>query len=1751
MNPVDFLSVDLCVLVVQTLAHFLWQGCVIFSFVVAANRLMGRSPAARYFLGCAALLLMVTCLPVTFAVLQHQQPAAQTEILVMQPADATPAVAQRNEQGVLERPNQNPGRTSTSHDQRVPTETALVVQPPGNRVLPRPSPISNFWQRNSQVVAGLYVVGVVLMFLRLGLALVAAQRLRGCSELVEDAAILKMAKSQATSLGLHVAPSIAQCRRIAVPIIAGVIKPTILLPLCILSELSPTQIEAVLAHELAHIRRWDHVANLVQRIIESLLFFHPAVWYVSRCVSRDRENCCDDMAIDQGIDVAMYAELLVRVSELSQAQGAPSGATLAATGQKPSRLHRRITRLLGQTKDAPIQVSRGGLALAGMTVLAVAFASVYLRVHAASQQETDSNEFVSAHVFYRAENGEHYRKIELGSTGSTFKTLASYFPAIGQSKRGDDEARWSTPLVIEFSRQDDSRHRVTCDLNQFWNEGTGDHPLHRPDRLRQFLEETYSSNRDTTWVQFVGDGWVELQAVCQARSGDNRWRSPEGVDCDFKPDLGERHAPAGTSIMSIRDLAGPGKRKFEVLGAEVVAVDRREQSALITLKPADDQTTTTLRVGVERGSRFQFIEFTGIRLQPDQIETQHLRRRDEQVAVDQLDPSTVESIRQRYRDPDLRLAVMYDSERNGGVRLEQAQTKAEQYYLAYLPRAKNSAERCFIYSQLSVLLSTNWHQEQGERPDYPKSRRYARMAIQAEPHRIGKSTIRARARLANGPDMYDSELFHGRLKFYNWLSSFDEKSARANWLPLDYQVGREDRYFPSFMKFVENVKKAESHNLTWTDPRDQQPHNRLLCVMESAPGTPAARVAQAKLNHLWGQAVDGLQSMLVVKQVVWPVGKVPELTARIRNRGETEFQVAQAQQLCEIEVDGRWYRWIGDFRIKSSWLSPNRTYKGITFTLNKNWHDKETGQPLTLSAGRHTVRVAFLPTQGDAGRGRPVTIRVLSNPIRLDIIPIAWGKPNDGVRVGTAIWPSSVGAEQAPNCWWSIQNVSDQRRAVWLGEEDLVSIGRNGEERLTYARGFRAIHGVMLQPSRRLLKPGELYVTSVPLFLLKTNTNNRRVPMPLQNPGRYQINAVYDPYDPVALFGGPEIASKYPDVNFHRIESAVVELTVRNNDNSLPKPANTELPKPPKGLSKIPKVKLRGRVLDQPGGTGIGGVKVVVQTGLGYGIFPSTDKDGRYTAEMEASQEKRFPTLWIDRAPLPAGESIAQRVNVTVTNDDVQVPDLYLQVPTSISGRVTDADTGQPIAMAMINESTLGGSVATNKDGRFRIYFAGSGKTTVQCTGTGDSQYDCVSDPQQVTVDTDHSPADLNFRLRRRPSFQFEVLMPDGSPAQDARAWVQIHWHQDRPEVRLNSLNSGVALDPPVTHVRGNRFQAILPLPEVEVRDRYSGFAIHVFACLPDGSFSALAKTEQTKLGESPRLLQIKLDKSAAAAVVLKDSQGRPVSSAKLIGSYSTGDSWRNLESLDRPIDLRALGDGRFRLEGIVPGVQYHPLLQCGGKYAQAKQFTAVPGKEYDLGTLTVDWWEGNSPRDLARRLQNRTSQRWDRVRAAQTLGEFGPDAATAVPALIDALKNDPNHDVSADAARALAKIGHAAKPALPHLINALREGHPSVREAAAFALGEIGDQSALPALRAALADPVPDVQMFAQTAISRIEDPTDARQSPRTKRSQEAPASKNPASKNPARKNPARDRLQRWSAAYAREIQAQLDSEEQRFEGG
>jgi bla regulator protein blaR1 len=199
---------------------------------------------------------------------------------------------------------------------------------------------------NANIIYGVlfWMIGVVVFGIRLYGAWLLSSRLETTAEPITGYWYDQLAKLS-NEIGLKSKVAIAQCETVGSPIILGFLKPVILLPVGMLNGLTTAEIETILVHELAHVRRQDYLINLIQSVIETVLFFNPFVWLISADIRTDRELCCDDVVVEFKNPLT-YAKALHRLEE-ERVWGNSFG--LAAAGNR-NYLLKRIKRIMSIEK---------------------------------------------------------------------------------------------------------------------------------------------------------------------------------------------------------------------------------------------------------------------------------------------------------------------------------------------------------------------------------------------------------------------------------------------------------------------------------------------------------------------------------------------------------------------------------------------------------------------------------------------------------------------------------------------------------------------------------------------------------------------------------------------------------------------------------------------------------------------------------------------------------------------------------------------------------------------------------------------------------------------------------------------------------------------------------------------------------------------------------------------------------------------------------------------------------------------------------------------------------------------------------------------------------------------------------------------------------------------------------------------------------------------------------------------------------
>ncbi len=266
----------------------------------------------------------------------------------------------------------------------LPVATAISLYDPTSTKLPGPAAVTltirAIWAGNVSIAAGwlsaaqpwllrIWIVGVIFLSLRLGFlgARVAGLRRSGQAA---DARILAIAENLARRMGLRRALRVLVSVIPDGPSVAGWIRPVILLPASAILNLTPEQLEAILAHELAHLRRYDDVVNIAQAAIETLLFYHPAVWWISGRIRRERELCCDDLAVRTCGDALCYARALTVLEKMRTASPQLAmGALGGALENKDASLEFRIRRIVGAANREAMPSGAAGILALGLAML--------------------------------------------------------------------------------------------------------------------------------------------------------------------------------------------------------------------------------------------------------------------------------------------------------------------------------------------------------------------------------------------------------------------------------------------------------------------------------------------------------------------------------------------------------------------------------------------------------------------------------------------------------------------------------------------------------------------------------------------------------------------------------------------------------------------------------------------------------------------------------------------------------------------------------------------------------------------------------------------------------------------------------------------------------------------------------------------------------------------------------------------------------------------------------------------------------------------------------------------------------------------------------------------------------------------------------------------------------------------------------------------------------------------------------------
>jgi ankyrin repeat protein/beta-lactamase regulating signal transducer with metallopeptidase domain len=300
------------------LIHFLWEGTVIALVLAILLRLLtNASSHTRYILAGIALLICAIAPAITWTMSAPHE-AGSSPMTELGPVNLSQSQDRISSPSIA---------LPTSLEVSIETETPWQVRliQAANASLP--------------YAVGLWFVGLFILSTRLTLGWIWMKRLCRSSIPTKDPRCLEKFQSLLTRMQITRPVRLLESALIEVPTLIGWLRPTILIPVALFAGMTPDQLEAIFAHELAHVRRYDYLINLLQTILETVLFYHPAIWWISRMLREERENCCDDLALEIMHDRIAYVSALAQLEE-----GRAMPLALSASG---GSLLQRIRRIAG------------------------------------------------------------------------------------------------------------------------------------------------------------------------------------------------------------------------------------------------------------------------------------------------------------------------------------------------------------------------------------------------------------------------------------------------------------------------------------------------------------------------------------------------------------------------------------------------------------------------------------------------------------------------------------------------------------------------------------------------------------------------------------------------------------------------------------------------------------------------------------------------------------------------------------------------------------------------------------------------------------------------------------------------------------------------------------------------------------------------------------------------------------------------------------------------------------------------------------------------------------------------------------------------------------------------------------------------------------------------------------------------------------------------------------------------------------
>lgn len=385
------------------LVHSLWQFVVIAFLASSLDRILKRRTAVLRYATLLVGLMMIQAAPVVTWIalptsLNAKNPSEPSTVQTYQPASLEPTADAPITDGKSQAFTP-PTADSNAEAPVAPVQTASEPESLHHR-------LTNVVAPRLATIVCVWCCGVVLFSLRPLVSWINVHRLTTTGVSAVSSVVQESFDRVQQRLKIVQRVHLLQSTIVNSPIVVGCFRNTILLPTSFISGVPVSQLEAILAHELAHVRRYDYPINLLQTLVETLFFYHPAVWWISNRIRTEREYCCDDLVVAAMGNKIEYGRALLAVEEFRSA--ATSSLALSAKG---GSLLTRVQRLFA----GPVQDDRSssGLAAIGILLAMIAAAGTWTTVIAVPDEKSKDDESKQDAAFGPESHGLQFRLVAL------------------------------------------------------------------------------------------------------------------------------------------------------------------------------------------------------------------------------------------------------------------------------------------------------------------------------------------------------------------------------------------------------------------------------------------------------------------------------------------------------------------------------------------------------------------------------------------------------------------------------------------------------------------------------------------------------------------------------------------------------------------------------------------------------------------------------------------------------------------------------------------------------------------------------------------------------------------------------------------------------------------------------------------------------------------------------------------------------------------------------------------------------------------------------------------------------------------------------------------------------------------------------------------------------------------------------------------------------------------------------------------